>query len=98
MPPRAFAIAAHPDDIEFVMAGTLIRLREAGYELHYMNLANGCCGSTEHDAASAARIREQEAMHAARAIGAGFHDSLTNDLEGLYELPTLRRPGAFLPP
>ena len=42
---HAFAVAAHPDDIEFVMAGTLILLRRAGYELHYMNIANGCCGS-----------------------------------------------------
>ena len=42
---RAFAVAAHPDDIEFVMAGTLMQLADAGYELHYMNIANGCCGS-----------------------------------------------------
>ena len=62
---RAFAVAAHPDDIEFVMAGTLILLGQAGYELHYMNIANGCCGSTEHNASETARIREQEAMAAA---------------------------------
>ena len=47
MTKRAFAIAAHPDDIEFVMAGTLILLKRAGYEIHYMNVANGCCGSKE---------------------------------------------------
>ena len=29
--PRALAIAAHPDDIEFLMAGTLLRLKEAGW-------------------------------------------------------------------
>jgi len=91
MAQRAFAIAAHPDDIEFVMAGTMMRLRDAGYELHYMNIANGCCGSTEHDPATAARIRRQEAMRAAESIGAVFHESLTNDLEVLYDLPTLRR-------
>ena len=49
-------MAAHPDDIEFVMAGTLIRLGQAGYELHYMNIANGCCGSTELSAAHIAEI------------------------------------------
>ena len=38
----AFAIACHPDDIEFMMAGTLTRLKEdLGYEIHYMNIANG---------------------------------------------------------
>jgi LmbE family N-acetylglucosaminyl deacetylase len=96
MTQRAFAIAAHPDDIEFVMAGTLMRLREAGYELHYMNIANGCCGTTEHDAATTARIRRQEAMHAAESIGAVFHESLTNDLEILYDLHTLRRLGSIV--
>ncbi|MDQ6630443.1 MAG: PIG-L family deacetylase, partial [Verrucomicrobiota bacterium] len=30
----AFAIAAHPDDIEFMMAGTLLLLKNAGYEIH----------------------------------------------------------------
>ena len=29
----AIAIAAHPDDIEFFMSGTLMRLRAAGYEI-----------------------------------------------------------------
>ena len=28
------AVAAHPDDIEFVMAGTLLRLGELGWETH----------------------------------------------------------------
>ena len=27
----ALAAAAHPDDIEFMMAGTMIRLKRAGY-------------------------------------------------------------------
>ena len=49
---RVLAVAAHPDDIEFVMSGTMMRLREAGYDLHYMNIANGCCGSAETDAAA----------------------------------------------
>jgi len=38
---RALAIAAHPDDIEFVMAGTLRLLRDAGWEVHYLNLSTG---------------------------------------------------------
>ena len=49
MSPRAFAVAAHPDDIEFMMAGTLILLGRAGYELHYMTIANGSCGSERLD-------------------------------------------------
>jgi len=48
--PAAFAIGAHPDDIKFMMAGTLILLREAGWSLHYMNIANGSCGTTTETA------------------------------------------------
>jgi N-acetylglucosamine malate deacetylase 1 len=91
-----FAIAAHPDDIEFVMAGTLIRLRGAGHDLHYMNVANGCCGSTVYDATTAARIRSDEARAACRRIGAEFHESLVNDLEIFYDRPTLARLAAVV--
>jgi LmbE family N-acetylglucosaminyl deacetylase len=44
---NAIAIAAHPDDIELTMAGTLLLLKKAGYEIHYINLSGGDCGSTE---------------------------------------------------
>jgi LmbE family N-acetylglucosaminyl deacetylase len=93
---RAFAVAAHPDDIEFVMAGTLILLREAGYEIHYMNIANGCCGSTQHNATDTARIRQQEALAAADSISAEFHPSLVNDLEIFYNHDTLTRLAAVM--
>ncbi|MDZ4781205.1 MAG: PIG-L family deacetylase [Planctomycetia bacterium] len=95
-PPRAFAIAAHPDDIEFVMAGTLMRLGAAGYELHYMNIANGCCGSMETDRETTARIRAVEARRAAESIGAVFHPSLVNDLEIFYDQKTLARLAAIV--
>jgi LmbE family N-acetylglucosaminyl deacetylase len=96
MTKRVFAVAAHPDDIEFVMAGTLIRLRDAGYEPHYLNVANGCCGSTEHDADTTAQIRREEAIAACGSIGAVFHESLVNDLEIFYDRPTLVRLAAVM--
>ncbi len=83
--PAAIAIAAHPDDIEFLMSGTLMLLRSHGYQIHYWNLANGCCGSSKYDAATIARIRREEAYAAARAIGATFHESICNDLEIFYD-------------
>lgn len=87
----AIAIAAHPDDIEFLMAGTLMLLRQAGYQIHYWNLANGCCGTTRYDGETIARIRREEALEAATSIGAVFHESICNDLEIFYDLPTLRK-------
>jgi len=91
MTKTAFAIAAHPDDIEFFMSGALMRLAEAGYELHYMNVADGCCGSTQHSRAEIASIRRGEAMEAAASIGAVFHESITADLEVFYDKPTLAK-------
>jgi LmbE family N-acetylglucosaminyl deacetylase len=93
---RAFAIAAHPDDIEFVMAGTLIRLRDVGYEIHYMNIANGSCGSTVYGPDELIRMRREEAINACRVIGAVFHESLTNDLEIFYDRPTLLKLSAIM--
>jgi len=87
----ALAIAAHPDDIEFFMSGTLMLLHEVGYEIHYMNIANGSCGTTEYDVHSITRIRRDEAKAAAESIGAVFHRSLCNDLEVFYERKLLTR-------
>jgi LmbE family N-acetylglucosaminyl deacetylase len=92
----ALAIAAHPDDIEFLMAGTLLRLREAGYATHYWNLANGCCGTTQYDAQTIARIRREEAMAAAAALGATFHESICDDLAIFYDKSTLAKVAAVI--
>ena len=94
--PTAFAIGAHPDDIEFFMAGTLLMLRDAGYDIHYMNVANGCCGTTQYDRETIARIRREEGQNAAKSVGAVFHDSICNDLEVFYDKPTLARLAAVI--
>jgi LmbE family N-acetylglucosaminyl deacetylase len=92
----AIAIGAHPDDIEFGMAGTLLMLRRAGWETHYLNVANGSCGSRQHSPRRLIPMRRREARSAARALGAHWHPSLANDLEILYELRMLRRVAAVL--
>lgn len=96
MPKTAFAIGAHPDDIEFFMAGTLLLLKDAGYEIHYMTLANGSCGSTQLDKATISSMRRAESMAAAGAAGAVFHESLVDDLDIFYDKPTLARLGAVM--
>jgi LmbE family N-acetylglucosaminyl deacetylase len=92
----ALAIAAHPDDIEFTMAGTLLLLKRAGWEIHYLNLSRGNCGSARHDAATTARLRLGEARAAAKILGAHFHPPFCNDLEIFYNLKTLRRLAAIV--
>jgi len=86
-----FALACHPDDIEFMMGGTLFLLRTAGCNLHYMNLANGCCGSTELSREETARIRRGEGQRAAKMVGANFHESLADDLEVFYTPELIRK-------
>jgi N-acetylglucosamine malate deacetylase 1 len=94
--PRAIAIAAHPDDIEFYMAGTLLLLRLAGWEIHYLNLSSGNCGNVEHNSARTRLIRNQEARAGARILGAHYHPSHSDDLEIIYDLKLIRRVAAVI--
>ena len=96
MKQRAIAIAAHPDDIEFLMAGTLLLLKKAGYEIHYLNIAGGNCGSNEYNGSTIRSIRNTEARAAAKILGAEFHPSLTDDLEIVYRVELLRALAAVI--
>jgi LmbE family N-acetylglucosaminyl deacetylase len=90
------AVFAHPDDIEFVAAGTLLQLAARGWVLHYFNLCNGNCGSVDTDAATTAAIRLEEAKASARILGATFHPPISNDLELFYGAETLRQVAAVV--
>lgn len=92
----AMAIGAHPDDIEIMMGGTLVLLKQAGCETHYLNLANGSCGSAEHGAARLRLMRAREGRAAAAVLGAVFHESLVDDLEIYYDRALLRRLAAVI--
>jgi LmbE family N-acetylglucosaminyl deacetylase len=89
--PSAIAIAAHPDDIEFVMGGTLLLLARAGWEIHYLNLSTGNVGSMVMSAAKTAQVRRKEAQAAARVLGAKWHPPIANDIAIFYDDRTLRR-------
>ena len=86
----AIAIGAHPDDIEFYMAGTLLLLKRAGWEIHYLNVASGNCGSAHWSAAKTRAIRRREGQAAAKILGAHWHPPLCDDLEIFYEIKLLR--------
>ena len=78
------------------MAGTMLLLKRAGYEIHYLTLASGSCGSVEQSAATTRVLRRRESERAAQILGAHYHRSLVDDLEILYELKTLRRLAAII--
>ncbi len=96
MKQRVFALGCHPDDIEFMMGGTLFLLKEANCELHYMTLANGSCGTTEYSIEEIVRIRKQESQDAAAYVGAAYYESLVNDIEVFYTQDLLRRVTAVI--
>lgn len=96
MASRVLAMFAHPDDIEFVAAGTLVLLRRAGWELFYCNLADGCCGSLATDREETARIRAAESAAAAKELGATFLPSIGHDLDIFYDRHTLARAAAIV--
>lgn len=90
------AAAAHPDDIEFMMAGTLLRLKDAGCEIHLWNLANGCCGSNTLSREEAAAVRWSEAQASAALAGGTAHPPVFNDLEIYYDQPSLAKVAAVI--
>jgi LmbE family N-acetylglucosaminyl deacetylase len=69
----AMSLLAHPDDAEFLCAGTMIRLADAGWQIHIATVANGDCGSATLGRAEIAAIRRQEGIAAAAKIGATYH-------------------------
>lgn len=83
--PVAFAVAAHPDDIELMMGGTLLMLGKAGFDVHYMNLCNGSMGTDWTTRESIIAQRTEEARQAARTLGATFHEPIADDLDLFYD-------------
>jgi LmbE family N-acetylglucosaminyl deacetylase len=90
------AIAAHPDDIEFTMAGTLLLLKQTGAEIHMCNLANGHCGTAVYGRDEIIRLRGAEAQASGRIAGATVHPPLADDLAILYEPSLLSRVAAVI--
>ena len=91
MKQTALAIFAHPDDIEFVAAGTLLLLKQAGWEIHCLNLSSGNLGSATMSANDTRKARQHEAQLAASILGAHWHPPLAEDLEIVYAVPLLRQ-------
>lgn len=72
IPERAMLIYAHPDDIEFTVAGTAARWVKEGSDVYYVVITDGNVGS--HDEGMTAdrliETRRSEQRAAAKVIGA----------------------------
>jgi LmbE family N-acetylglucosaminyl deacetylase len=86
---NVLAIFAHPDDAEFLCAGTLAHLAERGAKIHLITMTAGDCGSTILPAGEISRIRRGEAERAAGLIGASYSCLGLKDLNIFYDQRTL---------
>ena len=102
---NVLAIGAHPDDVEFYCAGTLLKYARDGHHVFIALTTSGNIGSNVIEGREEiARTREAEQLEAAKlyaaAGGAGGGSGggpgakvrfLRNDDEGLQDTPELRR-------
>jgi LmbE family N-acetylglucosaminyl deacetylase len=89
--PVVLAIHAHPDDLEFQAAGTLLRLAEAGSRIVMATMTAGDCGSAELGRREIARIRREEARRSAELLGAEYLCLEFPDLSIVFDNDSRRR-------
>ena len=66
---KALIIGAHPDDPETTSGGTILKLKEAGYEVVAVYMTRGQSGIKGKSHEEAAAIRTQEATNACKVFG-----------------------------
>lgn len=93
---KILAAVAHPDDIEFMLAGTLLLLRRAGCHIHMWNLCNGCQGTATASHEEIVTTRLAEAAEAAKLGGAEYHAPLFDDMAIFYDSPSIARVAGVL--
>lgn len=94
---RVLALLPHPDDMEILCAGTLIRLRDAGWEVYVATMTPGDKGSASLPPDQIAAIRRAEAQRGAAALGAASYRCLEfADCEIVFDNAARRRVAGLL--
>jgi len=93
----ALAILAHPDDAEFLCAGTMRRLlAEQKWDIHVATMTPGDCGSAEHTPEQIANIRRAEGHAGAESLGALYYCLEERDLRVIYGEAVLEKVARLL--
>jgi LmbE family N-acetylglucosaminyl deacetylase len=87
----ALTLLAHPDDAEFLCGGVLIRLADAGWDIHIATMTPGDCGTTSRTPWEIGSVRTNEGRKAAELIGGTYHCLDERDIFVCYDKPTLRK-------
>ena len=78
---RILAFGCHPDDVEFMCAGTLALLRDRGYEIHIATVCGGEMGSMTLDKEEIREVRLKECEDAAKVLDAPYYWAGGEDIE-----------------
>ena len=79
----------HPDDTEFMAAGTLALLKDAGWNIVIATMTPGDCGSKEYDREKISEIRRAESASAAALLDAEYYCNELEDVFVMYDKPSL---------
>ncbi len=85
----ALSILAHPDDAEFVCAGTLALLSQKGWQIHIATMSPGNCGSAVLGPDEIAAVRRKEGAAAAEVLNGKFHCLESEDCFIRHDKPTM---------
>ncbi|UCD48715.1 MAG: PIG-L family deacetylase, partial [Phycisphaerales bacterium] len=86
----------HPDDAEFLCAGTLALLRARGWQIHIATMTPGDCGTIEYTREEISRIRKAEAAKAVALLDGTYHCLECDDVLIMYDRPTLLKTVALV--
>lgn len=85
----ALSLMAHPDDTEFLCAGTLALLKRRGWEIHIATMTAGDCGSDLLPPEQISGIRCVEAANSVALLGGVYHCLNCEDGFIAYERATI---------
>ena len=90
-PKVVLAVAAHPDDLEFLAGGTIAKLASEGVDIHYLIVTDGSKGSDDADAqpGQVTRVRCAEQRRAAETCGVKSVEFLDYEDGRLHVTPEL---------
>jgi len=87
---------AHPDDTEFLSAGTLALLKEKDWDIHIATMTPGDCGSAQLNRQQISEIRRKEAANSANLLNGTYHCLEYDDAFIMYDRETLLKVIRFL--
>ena len=85
---KIFGIGMHPDDVEFIMAGTLALLKKKGHRITIATVGSGDMGSVEYVPADLSRKRYMEAKASAELLEAEYISCGISCLHVVFDNPT----------